>query len=76
MLFLFSCPIIFLLLVIPWMNKTQRNDSYDRINTYSEHNGVGQLDVVDANSGDESNQAWDDIRVVDIYCLRYRLEPV
>lgn len=44
--------------------------------TDSEHDGVGQLDVVDVDSEEESDQAWDDIRVVDIYRLRYRLEPI
>lgn len=44
--------------------------------TYSEHHRVCKLDIVDADSGDEADQAWDDIRVVYIYRLCYGLEAI
>lgn len=46
------------------------------IQTYSEHDCVCELNVVDADSGYEANEARNDIRVVHIYRFCYGLEPI
>jgi len=44
--------------------------------TDGEHHRVRQLDVVDADPGDESDEARDDVGVVHVYRLRDGLEAV
>lgn len=44
--------------------------------TDSEHHCVSQLNVVDADSGDEAYEARNDVRVIDVYRLRNGLETV
>ena len=59
--------------LVPIVNMTVIDDS---ARTDSEHDCVRQLDVVDADPGDEANQAWNDVRVIHVYRLCNRLEPI
>jgi hypothetical protein len=42
--------------------------------TYSVHDGVSELNVAYTDPWDQTDEAWDDIRVVDVYGLCYSLE--
>lgn len=44
------------------------------VGTYGIHDGVGQHDVADVDSGNQTDKTRDNIRVVDIYGLSYGLE--
>lgn len=44
------------------------------VDTYGVHDGVGQHDVADVDSGNQTNKAGDHVGVIHIYGLSYGLE--
>lgn len=42
--------------------------------TYGVHDGISQHNVADVNSGDQTDETRDNIRVVHVYGLSYGLE--
>lgn len=56
--------------------RREKREPREESRTYGEHDGIGQLDVVDADARNEADEAGNDVGVVDVYRLGDGLESV